>query len=86
MISITPQAYYSRAKRCGWTIQQTRSIPLGYHKWIWEIEQEEGMPITEVIKRERRAGCSYQTIARSFGVHRETLRRHINNWKREGLL
>lgn len=78
--------FYKRQERDGYSVEEALSIPKGVPRWIWLIEQEEGLPIVEVIKREQLMGVSDADIARSFDVKVDTLGHWIRKFKREGKL
>ena len=83
--SMQARAYYRRLK-LGYTVEQAHFMPKHQPRWQWFIEQEEGKPIWEVVKDQKRYGVGSVEIARGFGVHRNTLRRWIRKWEREGKL
>jgi hypothetical protein len=78
--------WHKRITRDGYTPEQAFHVPKRMPLWMWLIEQEERMPIIEVVRREQLAGVSDSMIAASFGVHKDTLGHWIRKWKREGKL
>lgn len=70
----------------GYTPEQALSIPKGMPRWMWQIEQEAGRDIIEVVRFERSLGLSDARIAEGFGVKKDTLGHWIRKWKREGKL
>jgi hypothetical protein len=80
------ETYNKRITRDGYTPEQAWLIPVGMPRWMWLVEQEESMPIVEVVKREKSAGVSDAQIACSFGVSKHVLSHWMRKWKREGKL
>lgn len=70
----------------GYTPTEALSIPKHMPRWMWQIEQEAGRDILDVIRFERGMGLSYSRIAEGFGVNRHTLFHWVRKWKREGKL
>ena len=81
--AISKQARYQRLKR-GWSVKEARNLPKRTFLWQRLIMQEEGQPVVAVFLRQRSAGLSLSEIARSFEIHRDTLRSHLNRWRIEG--
>lgn len=78
--------FYKRQTQDGYTVDEALLIPKGMPRWMWQVQQEEGCSIIEVIKREKLMSVSDADIARSFGVKKDTLGYWIRKFKREGKL
>jgi len=86
---MTPTHYSRYNKRLtayGYTHEQAYAVPIRQPLWQWLIEQEEGLPIIEVIQRELDHGISVSEIARGFDVKICTLYHWVRKWKKQGLL
>ena len=77
--------YYKRLEY-GYTVEEALLIPKNMPRWMWLVEQEEGLPIIEVVKREKSFGVSDAELAFSFEVHKDTLGHWLRKWRREGKL
>tara|TARA_R110000868_G_scaffold207972_5_gene457115 strand:+ start:1809 stop:1994 length:186 start_codon:yes stop_codon:yes gene_type:complete len=54
-------------------------------KWARKVEEEEGMPIVEVIKRERSFGVPDCTIAASFEIDRKAYQAMLDRLRKKGI-
>lgn len=80
------QRYWRRTRRYGYTPEEAYSIPSQIPRWMHKVEREEGVSFVEFLRREIACRVSYAQIARSIGVHKDTLFHHIRKLKREGML
>jgi hypothetical protein len=70
----------------GFTVEQALLIPKHMPRWMFQIEQEEGLSILEVVKREKAMGVSDADLAFSFEVKKDTLGHWLRKWRRAGEL
>jgi transposase-like protein len=70
----------------GYTVAEALLIPKRMPRWMYAVEQEEGLSIIDVVKRERAAGVNNVQIAHSFEVNPATLYSWIRKWRRAGVL
>jgi hypothetical protein len=77
---------YQKRLAYGYTPEQAFSLPKRMPRWMAAIEDEEGMPIIDVIKRELKAGNNYSQIARSFDLPIWRMYHWIRKWAKEGML
>lgn len=78
--------YNKRMTRYGFNHEQAFFVPVRQPLWQWLVEQEERLPIIQVVQRERNHGVTDAEIARGFGVKKDTLGHWIRKWKKQGLL
>jgi hypothetical protein len=70
----------------GYTVAEALLIPYQMPRWMFAIEQEEGMPIIDVVKREKSLGVSDGRLAESFEINKHTLGHWLRKWRRAGQL
>lgn len=78
--------YQKRITRDGYTPEQAFYLPPNIPRWQFIVEQEEGAPVYDVVRREMNRGLSLTHIARSFEVSKDVLCYWVRKWKKQGLL
>ena len=54
-------------------------------KWVRNVETEEGMPLVEVIRREREFNVPHNVIADSFEVAPKTYHAMLDRLRKKGI-
>jgi hypothetical protein len=85
-MTLTEYNRYQKRLAYGYTPEQAFSLPKRMPRWMAAIEEEEGLPIIDVIKRELKAGNNYSQIARSFDLPIWKMYHWIRKWTKEGKL
>jgi DNA invertase Pin-like site-specific DNA recombinase len=85
-MTLTEYNRYQKRLAYGYTPEQAFSLPKRMPRWMAAIEDEEGLPIVDVINRELKAGMNYSQIARSFDMNIATLYHWIQKWEKQGLI
>lgn len=80
------QSTYYKRLDYGYSIEEAHFIPKRMPRWMFAIEQSEGLPILEVVKREVAAGVNDVQMAHSFDVNPATLYHWLRKWRRAGEL